>query len=51
MGSHAEGYKTIAGVLGAQGNIWGIGYAHAEGEETQALGYGSHAEGKGTIAY
>lgn len=36
---HAEGRATTA-----------IGYAHAEGYDTKALGYYSHAEGQSTVA-
>lgn len=38
--SHTEGYFTQA-----------EGYAHAEGNDTQALGESSHAEGNNTIAH
>ena len=39
-GTHAEGYETVASANA---------YAHAEGMQTSAMGYGSHAEGNNTF--
>lgn len=49
--SYAEGYRTVSGVLGDEDEgIEDKQYTHAEGEESQALGWGSHAEGYATKA-